>query len=67
MSIEGGNPIRNESLDKAVKLDKVLRELWNQHPRFIFVPHDASFFKKITYGLASLESMVSQLNKQIEN
>lgn len=63
MSIEGGNPVRNESLKAAVKLDNELRELWSQHPRFIFVPHDNSFFKKITYGLASLESMVSQLKK----
>ncbi|GAB4420761.1 MAG: hypothetical protein OHK0056_31380 [Bacteriovoracaceae bacterium] len=63
ISIEGGNPVRNETLDAAVALDKKLRDMWSQHPRFIFVPHDPSFFKKITYGLASLQSMVSQLNR----
>jgi predicted ATPase len=60
-SIEGGNPIRNESLAAAVKLDAKLRALWSQHPRFILVPHNASFFKKISFGLAALEGIVSQL------
>lgn len=61
-SIEGGNPIRNESLDEAVKLDGRLRALWTRHPRFILVPNNQSFFKKISFGLAALESIVSQLS-----
>lgn len=61
-SIEGGNPIRNESLDEAVKLDGRLRALWARHPRFILVPNNQSFFKKISFGLAALESIVSQLS-----
>jgi predicted ATPase len=60
-SIEGGNPIRNESLEEAVELDVRLRELWSPHPRFILVPNNPSFFKKISFGLAVLESIVSQL------
>jgi predicted ATPase len=60
-SIEGGNPIRNESLDEAVALDTKLRALWRQHSRFILVPHNPSFFKKISFGLAALEGIVSQL------
>jgi predicted ATPase len=60
-SIEGGNPVRNESLDEAVTLDAKLRKLWMQHPRFILVPHNPSFFKKISFGLAALEGIVSQL------
>ena len=59
--IEGGNPIRNESIEQAVKLDRKLRALWSQHPRFVLVPHNRSFFKKISFGLASLESIVTQL------
>ena len=62
IAIEGGNPIRNESLDQAVKLDQRLRRLWTKHPRFIHVPHNTSFFKKISLGLAEMESVVSQLN-----
>jgi predicted ATPase len=62
-SIEGGNPVRNESLAEAVALDTRLRALWMQHPRFIFVPHNPSFFKKISYGLAALEGIVAQLQR----
>lgn len=62
VSIEGGNPIRNESLQEAVKLDGKLRALWSRHPRFILVPHNPSFFKKISFGLAALEGIFAQLN-----
>jgi predicted ATPase len=61
MSIEGGNPVRNESLDEAIALDARLRALWSRHPRFSLVPHNRSFFKKITFGLALIESIVAQL------
>jgi len=60
-SIEGGNPIRNETIEQAVELDRKLRALWSQHPRFVLVPHNDSFFKKISFGLASLEGIVAQL------
>ena len=60
LTIEGGNPIRNESLQQAVTLDARLRELWMHHPRFILVRHDASFFKKIALGLAELDNMVNE-------
>lgn len=62
VSIEGGNPIRNESLDEAVRLDVELRALWSRHPRFILVPHNPSFFQKISFGLAALEGVVAQIN-----
>jgi hypothetical protein len=60
--IEGGNPIRTESIEQAVRLDAKLRTLWARHPLFVLVPHNRSFFKKISFGLASLESIVSQLS-----
>ncbi len=59
LTIEGGNPVRNETLEEAVALDLRLRELWQQHPRFILVNHHASFFRKIALGLAELERMVT--------
>jgi predicted ATPase len=59
-SIEGGNPIRNESIDEAVELDARLRVLWGRHPRFVLVPNNRSFFKKISFGLAALEGIVAQ-------
>ena len=60
-SIEGGNPVRNESIEEAVVLDAKLRRLWAPHPQFVLVSHNPSFFKKISFGLAALESMVARL------
>ena len=60
MTIEGGNPVRNETLEQAAVLDGRLRELWMHHPRFVLVRHHPSFFQKITLGLAALEDMVKR-------
>jgi predicted ATPase len=59
-SIEGGNPVRSESLTEAVEIDRKLRQLWSRHPRFRLVPHTPSFLRKITTGLALLESLVAE-------
>jgi predicted ATPase len=59
--IQGNNPHRIEDGETARALDKRLRQLWMRHPRFVLVPHNASFFKKIVSGLASIESIVAQL------
>jgi hypothetical protein len=59
--IEGGNTARTESDAEAVAIDRRLREVWSKHPRFVLVPHNPSFYRKITAGLAILESMVAQL------
>lgn len=61
VAVEGGNPARIESNAEAVDLDRRLRAIWSKHPRFAIVQHNASFFKKLTFGLATLESMVAQL------
>jgi hypothetical protein len=60
ISIEGGNPIRIESNKEAIHLDQKLKSLWSQHPRFIFIPHNHSFIKKINIGLEELSSIVSE-------
>ncbi|MEP2776035.1 MAG: AAA family ATPase [Luteolibacter sp.] len=62
MGIEGGNPVRKESLEEAVVLDRKLHKLWEHHPRFVVVRHQPSFIKKISYGLAELEAMVAELD-----
>lgn len=61
LSVEGGNPTRIESNAQAVALDQRLRALWVQHPRFMLVPHNVSFVRKIMMGLALLEGVVAQL------
>jgi predicted ATPase len=60
ISIEGGNPIRIEGLQRAADLDRRLREVWAPHPRLYVVPHSASFMQKINSGLAILQSIVAQ-------
>ncbi|CAN5904994.1 hypothetical protein BH11MYX4_BH11MYX4_66250 [soil metagenome] len=61
LAIEGGNPVRTESNEEALLLDRTLRGLWSKHPRFVVVPNDRSFYKKITVGLATLEGIVAEL------
>lgn len=58
ISIEGGNPMRIESLQEALALDLKLKNLWSQHPNFIFIPHNVSFIKKITSGLTALSKII---------
>ncbi|HSO36269.1 MAG TPA: ATP-binding protein, partial [Labilithrix sp.] len=61
LAIEGGNSVRTESNEEALLLDRTLRALWSKHPRFVVVPNDRSFYKKITVGLATLEGIVAEL------
>ncbi|MEO8178892.1 MAG: AAA family ATPase [Deltaproteobacteria bacterium] len=61
LSVEGGNPTRIESNAEALELDGRLRALWSKHERFVIVPHNPSFVKKILLGLSMLESIVAQL------
>jgi predicted ATPase len=58
ISIEGGNPTRAENLAEARALDRVLRELWSRHPRFIHIPHRRSFMSKIMAGLDALKLLL---------
>lgn len=60
LSIEGGNPVRCESLEQAVKLDGRLHALWSQHPRFTLVPHNGSFLQKIVGAMRVLEQLVDE-------
>jgi len=58
LSIEGGNPVRCETLAQAVALDRRLRGLWAQHPRFTLVPHSSSFLEKMFGALRILQTLV---------
>lgn len=60
ISIEGGNPTRVESNEEAIALDRKLRALWSRHPRFHFVPHEESFFSKISSALNIMINIVEE-------
>lgn len=64
--IEGGNPMRIESNDEALRLDRALWAIWSKHPRFVVVRHNPSFFRKITFGLTALESLVAEVLRSNE-
>ncbi len=64
ISIEGGNPIRIESTEEALLLDRQLKKLWSQHPHFVFVPHNISFIKKVNSGLSELAKIVAEYHKR---
>lgn len=64
ISIEGGNPMRTETLDEALVIDRKLRDLWQKHPRFIFIPHDTSFLRKVSSGLKELAKVVAESAKK---
>jgi predicted ATPase len=65
VAIEGGNPARIESMEEALHLDHRLRAIWSKHPRFVVVRHNASFFRKITFGLTALESIVADVLRPV--
>lgn len=60
LQIEGGNPVRIESLEEAIRIDTKLRALWSGHPRFSLIPHQPSFIKKITSGLEEIAKIIDQ-------
>lgn len=64
IAIEGGNPVRVESLEQAVLLDSNLKKLWSKHSHFVFIPHNNSFLKKINSGLDELAKIVSHHSKK---
>jgi len=59
ISIEGGNPVRNEDTAQAVALDTALRRLWSQHPNFRLVEHQESFLDKTFAALKLLKGLVN--------
>lgn len=60
-AIEGNNPARVEGRAEAAALDERLRTIWEKHPRFTYVKHNHSFFRKITEGFGALTRVVGEL------
>ncbi|MBK6695063.1 MAG: AAA family ATPase [Myxococcales bacterium] len=62
IAIEGGNPVRDESLERARELDRALHSLWSQHERFTLVPHASSFLAKIQGAFGHLTRLLGELS-----
>lgn len=60
-SIESNNPIRNESEQIAVEIDKKLQDVWSKHPNFNLVGSSESFIKKVMFGIMTIENVINQI------
>ncbi|WP_448567305.1 AAA family ATPase [Thalassotalea ganghwensis] len=59
-SIRSNNPIRNESEQVAIELDKKLKKVWKQHPNFNLVGSSESFIRKVMFGIMTIENVIGQ-------
>lgn len=59
--LKSNNPVRTESAAEALVLDRALHAVWSRHPRFVHVPSNHSFFRKISIGLGALERLVGEV------
>jgi predicted ATPase len=60
LSIAAGNPIRTESLEAAVEVDRRLRAVWSGHPGFVHVGWEVDFQQKLSRALAALSAMLTR-------
>ena len=65
-SIEGCNPTRTESDKEAIAINEKLKEIWRHHPNFHYIPHNKSFFKKISSAIKLLEEIVKKASEKNE-
>jgi predicted ATPase len=63
-SINSNNPVRNESENQAIDLDKRLQDIWSQHPNYHFVSSSESFIKKIMFGIMTIENVINQKSRE---
>ena len=59
MGIEGGNPVRTESILEAARLDRELHQLWSHHPKVKVVSHQRSFYEKVGAGLEAIRAAIN--------
>ena len=58
--IDSNNPVRTESKQQAIDLDKKLKDIWSKHPNFHFVGSNESFVKKIMFGIMTIENVIGR-------
>jgi predicted ATPase len=61
--INSNNPVRNESSEQAVLLDKKLHKIWSRHPHFYFVGTSESFVRKIMFGIMTIENVINKYHR----
>ena len=59
ISIREGNPVRTETNEAAVRVDRQLREVWQRHPNCCFIAHEREFETKLTRGSEQLRAWLA--------
>lgn len=62
--MSSNNPYRSEDNEKAIRLDEKLKQVWERHPNFHYIPSDTSFMRKITHGLLTINGVLQKLGIQ---
>jgi predicted ATPase len=58
LAIAANNPTRTEDETTAIALDRRLREVWQSHPKFAHVAHEADFALKIARAQSLAEPLL---------
>lgn len=58
LSITSSNQTRKEDLATASALDARLKQVWQEHPRFVHIPHETDFVSKLARARALAESLL---------
>lgn len=53
------NPIRTESYQEAIELNRKTRLAWQKHPQCIIIPHEAEFLAKIARAKLAIEKIMA--------
>jgi predicted ATPase len=64
LPIASDNATRVEDLEAARAIDRRLYAVWSKHPRFHCVPVEKEFATKVQRGLATLEKLLGELQRQ---
>jgi hypothetical protein len=60
--VKSNNPFRTEDEKLATELDLKLKNVWEKHPNFHYIPANFSFMSKITDGLNTIHKVIKDLN-----
>ena len=58
------NPIRTESLEEAMELNRKTKLAWEKHPQRIIIPHETEFLKKIAQAKIVIEKILAGISYQ---
>lgn len=60
--ISSNNPVRNETQQEAIAIDKRLYDIWSKHPKFNYVASSESFVQKIMFGIMTIKNVIKKQN-----